>query len=445
MTSRTGRTAPSGAEPTWPIVLEARAERRLIASKACTAHVVFTCRVPSSGQGHAARDRLPLTLGLVLDRSGSMHGGKLETAKQAVLSVLERLDDRDRVAVVTFDDRIEVLQPSAPASSGCKSAIREALLQVDARGSTALHEGWLTGCQAIADARPSPSTPVLARCFLLTDGLANVGETDPETIATQATGIREQTGVGTSTFGIGGDYDEHLLAPMAVAGAGQFHHLRGNADIGNTFVGELGELLAVTAPQVRLEIMAESGVSLELVSPYALQPSAPAVSRWTVSVGDLMAGEERHIATRLSFPDADEGRTRVVQGRIVWKEGLVEHAGAWHEVTFTTAGEPALKAEQPDLEALRIFSEHLAEQARRIAALRNQQGDLVGAVAHLRAMREDILQYASSDATLLGVAADLRESEEALASPVSPMMAKEIAFSSVRRARGQRDHRAPIE
>ena len=153
--------------------------------------------------------------------------------------------------------------------------MREALALVQARASTALHQGWLTGCHAIAADEPAARAqgsrgraPAVARCFLLTDGLANVGLTDPEQIAAEAAGIREHAGVGTSTFGIGEDYDEDLLAPLAAAGGGQFHHLRTAEEITRTFVGELGELLAVAAGRVVLELDPDPGVTAEVVSAY---------------------------------------------------------------------------------------------------------------------------------------------------------------------------------
>ena len=87
--------------------------------------------------------------------------------------------------------------------------MRAELSRIDARGSTALHEAWLTGCRLIAPDRAQ--TGRLTRTFLLTDGLANVGLTDAEQIAVQAGEVRANAGIGTSTFGIGVDYDEGLL------------------------------------------------------------------------------------------------------------------------------------------------------------------------------------------------------------------------------------------
>src|SRR5438132_172271 len=131
-------------------------------------------------------------------------------------------------------------------SISASATLREASTPNDHRSPSA----WCS----TAVARWTHDAGRLTRCFLLTDGLANVGVTDVEQIAADAAGVRANAGVGTSTFGIGLDYNEALLGPMAVAGGGQFHNLRSPAEIATTFLGELGELLAVAARDVRLEI-----------------------------------------------------------------------------------------------------------------------------------------------------------------------------------------------
>src|SRR5262249_51083920 len=149
-----------------------------------------------------------------------------------------------------------------------KRAAAHELGQIEARGSTALHEGWLRGCQAIAANEAAHDGQALARCWLFTDGQANVGETDPERIATEAAGIRDNAGIGTSTFGFGADYNEQLLGPLAVAGGGQFHHLESVRDLARTFQGERNALFAVAAMRVRLVIEVAPGMTGDLVSAF---------------------------------------------------------------------------------------------------------------------------------------------------------------------------------
>ena len=116
-------------------------------------HVDFHIRVGAVPRAEHS-ERPPLAISLVLDRSGSMHGDKIVTARRAAIAVLEHLDERDRVAAVVFDDHIDVLQESTPVTPDARARLRAQLLAVEARGRTALHEGWLTGCQAITSATP---------------------------------------------------------------------------------------------------------------------------------------------------------------------------------------------------------------------------------------------------------------------------------------------------
>lgn len=419
-------------------MLSAHSERRLIRTGGSFRHAVFHVHVAEEERAPVARS--PLRLALVLDRSGSMAGGKLDTAKRAALAILDQLTAQDILAVVIFDDRIDVLQEAAPVTPALKARVRAALAPVQPRGSTALHEGWLTGCHAIA-AAGSPGVD-LARCFLLTDGLANVGETDPETIATQAAGIREQTGIGTSTFGIGADYDEGLLGPMAVAGGGQFHHLRSAEEIARTFLGELGELLAVAVRQVYLEIEAAPDIHVEVISEYWAQQEPGDGWRYRIPIGDLLGGEERYVVVRFGFPPGAAPERRAVRARLRWWSDSAEHSTPWQELVFTYASHLECDAEARDGRVMHWVGLHHAARARRVATERSRRGDLQGAREILQAVARRIAEYAGSDVELQAALHELRQMEQLVADrPVDAMTAKELRYQTMLRSRMQRDHR----
>jgi Ca-activated chloride channel family protein len=118
------------------------------------------------------------------------------------------------------------------------------------RANTNLFGGWLAGAEAIGD----DARGRVKRVFLLTDGLANEGMTDHEEILHH---VRELAvrGVATTTFGVGADFDEHLVARMAEAGDGHFYFIERPEQIPDFLHSELGELLTVVARQVRLSIV----------------------------------------------------------------------------------------------------------------------------------------------------------------------------------------------
>lgn len=379
---------------------------------------------------------------MVIDRSGSMQGEKLATAKRAALAAVERLDERDRVAIVIYDNRIDVLQPAAPATAELKDRARAALETVEARGTTALHEGWLSGCHAIA-ADGAEEGLALARCFLLTDGLANVGLTDPEQIATQAAGVRENAGVATSTFGIGADYDEGLLGPMAVAGGGQFHHLRTAQDIAATFLGELADLGAVVAGDVRLEVELPQGVAPDLVSQYWATPHAQGhAEHWVINIGDLLGGEERHVVVRFSLPAMGLLPGVTLRARAVWKGDTGTVAGEWQEVAFSYADDRDCDAEAHDPAVMHWVGLHHADRAQREATEASRRGNLGAARRTLSAVKDRIARYAGDDPDLRETLLRLDQVDLMVThSPVDSLSAKELHYTALRRSRGQKDMR----
>lgn len=423
------------------ITLEGRQERRLIRSSGSKRYVDFVIRVGQVPE-QTEQARLPLKLALVLDRSGSMQGKKMATAKEAALALLDQLTSRDQMAVVIFDDHIDVIQKLAPVTAEYKSQLRSVLQTVQARANTALHEGWLTGCNALTEDTERKGNSV-ARCFLLTDGIANVGVTDPERIAGEAAGVREHTGISTSTFGIGNDYNELLLGPMAVAGGGQFHHLRTAEEIIKTFVGELGGMLAVAARQVRLEIKTEVGVQSELLSAYWENDSAGTVGLRSIAIGDLQSEEERHVVLRFAFPERAEREQQVVQARLVWLADDTEKSIAWQELRFSYASNSACDDEPQNADVMHWAGLNEVDKARREAVRYNNQGDLTRARASLGAVAQMVSSYAAQDQELQEEVQQLQALQEQMVdAPMAPDFSKEVYYKQQNRSRSQADYRS---
>jgi Mg-chelatase subunit ChlD len=413
--------------------LEARPERRLIRAMACERHILFQIRVERLPEA-ARLARRPVAVALVLDRSGSMSGEKLRLAKGAALALAERLEERDRLALVVFDDQIDLLLPPTRVDASVRARLRSLLGEVEARGTTALHAAWLTGCHAIAGDAAPDADEALARCFLLTDGLANVGLTNPELMAVEAAGIRARAAVGTSTFGIGEDYNEALLGPLAAGGGGQFHHLRSAGAIATTFVNELGGMLATVASHARLEIEVDPGVEVQVISAYLRQPAGDDARRVVIGVGDLASGDERPVVARLGFP-AQAGRpVQTVRARLVWRADGAERRAEWRTVDFTYASDAACDAEAPDPAVLHWVGLHEADRAQLESIKLRREGDHQGANAMLRATAGRLAPLAPASPAVQDAIAELHAAEH-------DADLKERYYASQTRSRGQQDLR----
>jgi hypothetical protein len=100
-------------QPAFLLSLTAAAEKRLVRPGGSTRHAHFAVRVAAP---LVPSERRPLSLALMIDRSGSIHGDKLATTRRAAQAVVKALDERDLVSITVFDHEVQVILPAGPAA-----------------------------------------------------------------------------------------------------------------------------------------------------------------------------------------------------------------------------------------------------------------------------------------------------------------------------------------
>ena len=228
-------------------------QAKLVAGREQTVDVLIRITAPELD---TSRFRSPLNLSLVLDRSGSMAGVKMVNARNAAMFCVDQMLPTDRLSVVAFDEHIDVLFPSEPVSN--KHSMKDLISRIEARGSTALHEAWVRGGLTVSEKLIDGG---INRVVLITDGQANVGLTGTDEIVSQALGLYER-GVSTSTIGIGDDFNEDLLMPMAHSAGGNAWHVVEPNDMQRIFQIELEGLVAQYAHTVSLSLIPADGVRI---------------------------------------------------------------------------------------------------------------------------------------------------------------------------------------
>ena len=219
----------------------------------------------SSDMHHAQelKNRMPLNLSLVIDRSGSMAGEPLEEAKKCAIMLVERMSARDRLSVVTYDSDVDILFPSTSVLD--KASLKYHIDRVRAGGMTALYDGWLAGAKQAA---LHANKRCLSRILLLSDGQANCGETDEKNISSQCEAMAD-IGVSTSTYGLSENFNENLMTKMAKSGHGQAHYGQTADDLLDPFQQEFDLMEAIIARRMRLRIVSEIGINFELLNGYS--------------------------------------------------------------------------------------------------------------------------------------------------------------------------------
>lgn len=310
----------------------------------------------SAGAAAAARQRPPLNLAIVLDRSGSMaQDRKLRFALEAARVVVENSSDRDFVAIVAYNDKATVLSPSGRAVN--KAFLAHRLDEVTAEGWTDLSAGLLEGvAQVVATSAEGQSRHVL----LLTDGLANRGVTDGEELRRIAASARAR-GIGVSTFGAGTDFDGKLLEALADAGGGRYRFVRAAEEIPGAFVEELQGLLAVVAENAKVELEVSPGARIARVLGGA--PLRAPAAAYSLPLGALRAGERGGLLAELLPPD--DGWPLEVTARLTYDD-----VAAGKRAVLEGRGRASFAARpQPDREDVALYGEVLdAVQTASLAA-----------------------------------------------------------------------------
>ncbi len=233
--------------------------------------------------------RTPLNLAVVLDRSGSMTGAKLEKTKQAAMQLVDRLAPNDVFSLIAFNNQAKVLVSAQKVSD--KELLKEKIQNIQADGGTALYAGVQLGADQIKEYLSSKR---INRVILLSDGLANVGPSTPHQMR-QLGGELAEKGISVTTIGVGDDYSEDVMAALAESSDANYYYVKDTEKLPEIFAKELGEMLAVAARDVRIEIICPDGVKplgfIGRTEKFESQKS-------TVTLSQFNAGQNRYLLLR---------------------------------------------------------------------------------------------------------------------------------------------------
>jgi uncharacterized membrane protein len=202
------------------------------------------------------KEKPSIAMVLVIDKSGSMAGDKVEMAKSAARSAVELLGNRDQVAVLAFDGDTYVISEMQSASN--KGKISDEIARIDAGGGTTMHPAMEMSFEMLMAA-----TARLKHAILLTDGVSSPG--DFEGMAQQMVSSK----MTVSTVAVGEGSDTELLENIARVGKGRYYFTDDPAQVPQIFAKE-----TVTASKSAIDE----------------QPFLPQVIRATHALADLDLG-----------------------------------------------------------------------------------------------------------------------------------------------------------
>jgi Ca-activated chloride channel family protein len=253
-------------------------------------------------EGERGRERTPLNIAIVIDKSGSMADkNKLEYVKKAVDYIIDESGRDDYVSVVTFDDYVDVVQRSSLVKD--KYDLRDKVSHIKPGGFTNLSDGMFEGYDQV---NRSYSRGYVNRVFLLTDGLANRGITDRYELADKVRDKNRRDGITISTFGVGNDFNENLLADLADYGKGNYYYIRNSSDIPEIFASELRNVRDLIGQGTKLKIHFPSGyLSVNKVFGYPYDISGNEI---TIDFKDVFSEQTKSVLIKFDIKKKIDSR-----------------------------------------------------------------------------------------------------------------------------------------
>lgn len=253
-------------------------------------------------------DLRPLNLVLVIDKSGSMQeADKMSRVKESLQTMIGKLRETDLVSVVVFDTDAQVLRPAKVIGNG--SELKEVINSIQPNGSTNLNAGLMLGYE---EAKKNYKKGATNRVIMLTDGIANVGVTNPKKIAVASSEYNGQ-GIDLSTIGVGIDLDKELLRILAKSGRGLYHFVSDAHDINKVFVTELQSLISPIARKVEVNVDYDS--NLELAKTFGYEPKSHA-NGTTIILDDMNSGLTQIVMMKFRLKNASVKREYPIKVRL---------------------------------------------------------------------------------------------------------------------------------
>lgn len=210
------------------------------------------------------QQRGPVNLAVVIDRSGSMSGFKLNQAKQAARQLIGQLLPTDRLAIVHYGSDVKSLD-GMMATTANKEKMLTFIDGIWDDGGTNIGAGLSTGRDLLLTAK---SDFKVNRLILISDGQPTEGVTEFEQLTAQVRDIRN-VGVSVSSIGVGDDFNERLMEAFAEVGAGAYAYLQDASQLAAIFKKDLNAAGTQVARNVTLTFRVPKGAQLQRVLGYS--------------------------------------------------------------------------------------------------------------------------------------------------------------------------------
>lgn len=349
-------------------------------------------------------ERPPVNLAIVLDRSGSMSGSKIQNAREAAIEAVRRLGPRDIFSLVVYDHEVETLVPAQSAQY--IEHIEARIRGIQSRGNTALFGGVSQGA---AEVRKHLDGHYIHRVILLSDGLANVGPSSPADLARLGKALLKE-GISVTTVGVGTDFNEDLMTQLAMTSDGNHYFVESGADLPRIFAQELGDVLSVVARNVVIEIDCPSGIRpLRIIG----RDGTIRDRQVRLHMNQLYGGQEKFALVEVEVPAtrAEASRTLAV-ATCLYEDAIRQVAGRSQGeavARFSASREEVARSVDAEVNRVLVDNEMAVARERALDLYNSGQAEVAGQMLRQKAQ---VLWTRNTDLGLKDLAKQANELDE---------------------------------
>lgn len=337
---------------------------------------------------------MPANIGLVLDRSGSMDGEKMEHLKEAVGYVVDRLGSRDRISITIFDDQVETVVPGRAVDN--RDEIKAVLAKIIARGGTQISDGLRAG---IAEVKKHAGADRVNRLLLLTDGKT----WDDEEACLRLADEAGKQGIAITSIGLGTEWNEQLLLSIAEKSRGDSHWIQNPIAILDVFRQELSGMQSVAA--TNLTVTARFGPDVQPLKIYSTVPMIADITTTALNgknalarLGTLDGKRGQALLFEVTVPPGREGRFQIGQVEVTYDvpaQGLrAQRATGEFQVLFT---KDAAAAARVNAEVMNLAEKVSAFKLQTRALTEAAAGNIAAATRKLQAAATVLLDLGEEE------------------------------------------------
>ncbi len=344
--------------------------------------------------------RSPVNLAVVIDRSGSMSGSKIENARRAAQRLVDLLGDEDRISVVHYGTDVSAMG-GLFATAENKVKLKRYIANIIDEGGTNIGDGLAVGQKHIERAK---SDFRVNRLLLLSDGQPTVGITSSQGLTNVVRRIRD-SGISVTSLGVGSDFNEDLMQRLADVGGGSYGFINNAEATAALFQRDLEQAGTMVARSASLSFTLPEGV--RFVEVYG-RPVSQLGNTVTITLPDFSARQVEKLVVHLTAsPSIRSGSVDIAGFQLAYTDLLTEKpADARLSLAAMVTEDTTLALGKRDKVAVVVANKARAAVNYQKAAEAIDRGDFSGAKRSLTA--NDAIFFEADEVAGQGSMADER-------------------------------------